>query len=91
MSQRPNICVDQHLRCNDGDNTCIGGTCVGSAPTCNPRTAADWYNDGCYFSDPTSPTVAGLGTHNRVVPTTSCEVSCPVDGGDFVVYSQPGA
>ena len=57
---------------------------------CKIRTAADWYSDGCYFSNPTSPTVESLGTHSRVVATTSCEVSCPVNGEDFVVYSQSG-
>ena len=34
--------------------------------------------------------MSDLGTHNRVVATTSCEVTCPVDGGDFVVSSQSG-
>ena len=58
--------------------------------TCNARTASDWYNDGCIFSNPTATTVFDLGAHNRVVKTTSCEVSCPVDGGDFVVFSATG-
>ena len=64
------------------------GLCQNCAQPRDPHHMGD---TGCYFSDPTSNTVAGLGTHNRVVATTSCEVSCPVDGGDFAVYSQSGA
>ena len=57
---------------------------------CNPRTAADWLADGCAFGNPTGTTVFDLGTHSRVTPTTSCEVTCPTDGGDFVVTSATG-
>ena len=65
-------------------------TRIHAANSCNPRTASDWHKDGCIFSNPTATTVAGLGQHNRVVQTTSCEVSCPVDGADFAVFSQTG-
>ena len=58
--------------------------------TCNARTAADWLGDGCEFSNPSATTVFDLGSHNRVTPTTSCEVTCPTDGGDFVVTSATG-
>ena len=63
---------------------------MGNAPSCNPRTAADWLADGCVFVNPTGTTVFDLGTHSRVTPTTSCEVTCPTDGGDFVVTSATG-
>ena len=61
-----------------------------TAPTCNPRTAADWLSDGCAFSNPSATQVANLGTHTRVMPTTSCEVTCPSGGGGFVVSSATG-
>ena len=80
----------KNLRCNNDYNACIGGSCVGNAPSCNPRTAADWLADGCVFGNPTGATVFDLGTHSRVTPTTSCEVTCPTDGGDFVVTSATG-
>ena len=63
---------------------------MGNAPSCNPRSAADWLADGCSFGNPTGITVFGLGAHSRVTPTTSCEVTCPTDGGDFVVASARG-
>ena len=63
---------------------------MGNAPSCNSRTAADWLADGCVFGNPTGTTVFDLGTHRRVTPTTSCEVTCPTDGGDFVVTSATG-
>ena len=81
------------IRCDDGDvhtlhTSCDTGVCT--ANNCNARTAADWLTDGCEFSNPTATTVFGLGSHNRVTPTTSCEVTCPVYGGDFVVTSATG-
>ena len=78
-----------------------GPTPAPSAPTpaptpgpagnrCKAMTAAQWMRLGCVFSNPTSTTVEDLGTYNRVTPTVSCEVSCPVDGGDFFFYSRSG-
>ena len=61
-----------------------------TANTCTARTANDWAADGCVFQNPTAVKVILLGSHNRVDPTVSCEVSCPVDGGDFVVSSASG-
>ena len=43
-----------------------------------------------HLREPTATTVFDLGTHNRVTPTTSCEVACPTDGGDFVVTRVTG-
>ena len=80
----------KNLRCNDDYNTCRAFSCVGNAPSCNPWSAADWLADGCSFGNPTGITVFGLGAHSRVTPTTSCEVTCPTDGGDFVVTSATG-
>ena len=82
--------ANQNLRCNHDYNTCLGGSCVGNAPSCNPRTEADWLADGCAFGNSTGTTVFDLGTHSRVTSTTSCEVTCPTDGGDFVVTSATG-
>ena len=82
--------ANQNLRCNHDYNTCLGGSCVGNAPSCNPRTEADWLADGCAFGNSTGTTVFDLGTHSRVTPTTSCEVTCPTDGGAFVVTSATG-
>ena len=58
---------------------------------CEQKTARDWYALGCIFSNPNATTVEGLGTHNRVNPTTSCEVTCPDTGGEFVVSPKSGA
>ena len=75
-----------------GSIAVLFATCIASAQgnTCIAKDAAQWQALGCIFSDPTATTVYGLGTHSRVTPTTSCEVSCPVDGADFVVSSQSG-
>ena len=57
---------------------------------CNPKTAEQWAALGCIFANPSATTAFDLGTHNRVTPTASCEVSCPVDGEDFVVIRVTG-
>jgi len=57
---------------------------------CNPKTAEQWAALGCAFANPFSATLSGLSTHNRVTPTTSCEVSCAADGEDFVVTPVTG-
>ena len=65
-------------------------TWAGAVNTCTPKSAGQWYALGCVFSHPTATTVDELGTYNRVTATTSCEVSCPVDSGSYVVSSQSG-
>ena len=57
---------------------------------CNPKTAEQWAALGCIFANPSATTSFGLSTHNRVTPTTSCDVSCPTDGEDFVVTRVTG-
>ena len=57
---------------------------------CTAKAEAEWTGLGCAFKYPRADTVPGLGTHRRIVPTTSCEVSCPVGGQDFVVTSATG-
>ena len=57
---------------------------------CNPKTAEQWAALGCVFANPVSTTAFGLSTHNRVTPTTSCEVACPADGEDFFVTRVTG-
>ena len=57
---------------------------------CNPKTAEQWVALGCIFANPFGTTVFDLSTHNRVTPTTSCEVSCAFDGEDFIVTRVTG-
>ena len=76
--------------CNHGYHTCLGGICEGDPVSCNAKTAEEWAGFGCVFGNPTATTVFDLGTHRRVNPTSSCEVTCPTDGGDFVVTSATG-
>ena len=58
--------------------------------SCKPKTAQQWAELGCIFANPSGTTAFDLGTHNRIVPTTSCDVSCPIDRGDFVVTRVTG-
>ena len=57
---------------------------------CNPKTAEQWAALGCMFANPSATTAFDLGTHNRITPTTSCEVACAADGEDFVVTRVTG-
>ena len=57
---------------------------------CHPKTAEQWAALGCVFANPSGTTAFDLSTHNRVTHTTSCEVSCPDDGEDFVVTRVTG-
>ena len=57
---------------------------------CNPKTAEQWEALGCVFASPSATTAFDLGTHNRVTPTTSCEVACTGDGEDFAIIRITG-
>ena len=60
------------------------------AVSCKPKTAQQWAELGCIFANPSGTTAFDLGTHNRIVSTTSCDVSCPIDRGDFAVTRVTG-
>ena len=64
-------------------NVCAGGVCNYPTRPCVAKTAEEWASLGCNY--PTATTVYDLGPHSRVTPTSSCEVTCLTDGGDFAV------
>ena len=56
---------------------------------CVAKTESAWLNIGCVVTTPTATTVAYLGAQSPATGYSSCVITCPIQGQDFVAVSEP--
>ena len=65
------------------DNQLPENTCTAKAD------ATEWATEGCVVAGTqNATTVSGLGTQTAAAGYLSCTITCPTDGGNFVVSAQ---